>query len=102
MRKVAGYVRVSSEELSREGISLDAQRARIEAYCAMRSLELVELVEDPGVSASRPLRARAGGQRLLELLRRRRIAGVVAFKLDRLFRNCADCWRTSRCGTARA
>jgi site-specific DNA recombinase len=91
MRKVAGYVRVSTEEQSREGISLDTQRARIRAYCAMRGLELVELVEDPGVSASRPLRAREGGRRLLELLRRRRIAGVVAFKLDRLFRNCADC-----------
>lgn len=91
MRKVAGYVRVSSEEQSREGISLDAQRARIVAYCAMRGLELVELVEDAGVSASKPLKARPGGQRILELLRRRRIAGVVAFKLDRLFRNCADC-----------
>lgn len=91
MRKVAGYVRVSSEEQSREGISLDAQRARIVAYCAMRGLDLVELVEDPGVSAAKPLKARPGGQRILELLRRRRIAGVVAFKLDRLFRNCADC-----------
>jgi len=58
MRKVAGYVRVSSEEQSREGISLDAQRARIVAYCAMRGLDLVELVEDPGVSASKPLKAR--------------------------------------------
>ena len=82
MRKVAGYVRVSSEEQSREGISLDAQRARIVAYCAMRGLDLVELVEDPGVSAAKPLNARPGGQRILELLRRRRIAGVVAFKLD--------------------
>ena len=91
MRKVAGYVRVSSEEQSREGISLDAQRARIEAYCTMRGLALAEMVDDPGVSAAKPLRARPGGQRLLELLRRRRVAGIVAFKLDRLFRNCADC-----------
>jgi hypothetical protein len=43
MRKVAGYVRVSSEEQSREGISLDAQRARIVAYCAVRGLDLVQL-----------------------------------------------------------
>jgi DNA invertase Pin-like site-specific DNA recombinase len=91
MRKVAGYVRVSSEEQSREGISLNAQRARIAAYCTMRGLELAETVEDPGVSASKPLRARPGGQHLLDLLRRRRVSGIVAFKLDRLFRNCADC-----------
>jgi DNA invertase Pin-like site-specific DNA recombinase len=73
MRKVAGYVRVSSEEQSREGISLDAQRARIVAYCAMRGLDLVELVEDPGVSASKPLKARLGGQRILELLQSSRL-----------------------------
>jgi site-specific DNA recombinase len=91
MRKVAGYIRVSSEEQSREGISMDAQRARIAAYCTMRGLELAETVEDPGVSASKPLRARPGGQHLLDLLRRRRVSGIVAFKLDRLFRNCADC-----------
>jgi DNA invertase Pin-like site-specific DNA recombinase len=91
MRKVAGYIRVSSEEQSREGISMDAQRARIAAYCTMRGLELAETVEDPGVSAAKPLRVRPGGQRLLELLRRRKVSGIVAFKLDRLFRNCADC-----------
>ena len=91
MRKVAGYIRVSSEEQSREGISLDAQRARIAAYCIMRGLELDETVEDPGVSAAKALRVRPGGQRLLELLRRRKVSGIVAFKLDRLFRNCADC-----------
>jgi len=62
MRKVAGYVRVSREEQSREGISLDAQRARIAAYCAMRGLELAQIVEDPGVSAAKALRARPGGE----------------------------------------
>jgi site-specific DNA recombinase len=91
MRKVAGYIRVSSEEQSREGSSLPAQRARIEAYCTMRALDLVEIVEDPGVSASKALAARAGGRHLLEILRRRRVSGIVAFKLDRLFRNCGDC-----------
>ncbi len=91
MRKMAGYVRVSSEEQSTEGFSLDTQRARIEAYCTMRGLELADVIVDPGVSASKPLRVRPGGARLLELLRRRRVAGVVAFKLDRLFRNCGDC-----------
>jgi len=57
----------------------------------MRGLELAETIDDPGVSAAKPLRVRPGGQRLLDLLRRRKVAGLVAFKLDRLFRNCADC-----------
>ncbi len=90
-RRIAGYVRVSSEEQAIEGISLEAQRARIAAYCAMRDLDLVEVVEDRDISAGRALRARPGGRRLLELVRRRRIVGIAACKLDRLFRNCADC-----------
>jgi len=57
----------------------------------MRGLELAETIDDPGVSAAKPLRVRPGGQRLLDHLRRRKVAGLVAFKLDRLFRNCADC-----------
>lgn len=31
--KAVGYVRVSSEKQAREGVSLDNQRSRIEAYC---------------------------------------------------------------------
>ncbi|MBV8267863.1 MAG: recombinase family protein, partial [Planctomycetaceae bacterium] len=31
-----GYCRVSSEGQAAEGVSLDAQRARIEAWCAAR------------------------------------------------------------------
>jgi DNA invertase Pin-like site-specific DNA recombinase len=91
VKGVIGYVRVSTEEQSREGVSLAAQGARIQAYTAMRSLPLSEIIEDAGVSASRPLRSRAGGARLLELVRQRRVSGVIAFKLDRLFRNCVDC-----------
>lgn len=86
-----GYVRVSTEEQSKEGYSLQAQRARIEAYCTMRGLRLIEVIEDAGVSAGPPLRTRSGGARLLELVRQRRVSAVVAFKLDRLFRNCVDC-----------
>jgi DNA invertase Pin-like site-specific DNA recombinase len=31
-----GYIRVSTEDQAREGISLEAQQARIEAYCGER------------------------------------------------------------------
>jgi len=74
-----------------EGVSMDAQRARIEAYCAMRDLRLAEIVADPGVSGGKPLCARDGGRRLLEIVKTRGATAVVALKLDRLFRNCADC-----------
>jgi site-specific DNA recombinase len=88
---VVAYCRVSTEEQAIEGVSLDAQQARIRAYCAMRGLELVDVVIDAGVSGYKPLAERGGGARLLDMVRARRVHGVVALKLDRLFRNCADC-----------
>jgi DNA invertase Pin-like site-specific DNA recombinase len=88
--QVVGYVRVSTEEQEREGVSLDAQRARLGAYCTMQGLELVEVVTDAAVSGTVPLGQRPGGARVVELL-----AGglrhVLTVKLDRLFRDAADC-----------
>ena len=91
---VVAYVRVSTEEQALEGVSLDAQEARIRAYCTMRGFALADVVIDAGVSAGKPLASREGGRRVLELLRSRKVAGIVALKLDRLFRNAADCLAT--------
>jgi DNA invertase Pin-like site-specific DNA recombinase len=91
---VVAYVRVSTEEQAQEGVSLDAQEARIRGYCQMRGLDLIEVVIDAGVSAGKPLATREGGQRLLELVRSKKVSSVVALKLDRLFRNAADCLST--------
>ncbi len=85
------YIRVSTEEQATEGLSLDAQERAVRAYCDMRGLALVECIIDPGISAGKPLHARPGGKHLLEALADRRTAAVVALKLDRLFRDCADC-----------
>jgi len=84
-----GYIRVSTDEQAVEGVSLDAQRAKLEAYATLRGLELVEVIVDAGVSAGKPLESRKGGAELLRALRRRKGAprAVVALKLDRLFRN---------------
>lgn len=89
--RVAVYVRVSTEEQARGGVSLEAQEATARAYLAMRGLDLAELVVDAGVSAGAPLATRPGGARVLELVRSGAVAGVVACKLDRLFRDCGDC-----------
>src|ERR1043166_3785486 len=90
-----GYIRVSLAEQAAEGISLDAQRAAIDAYAKMRGLDLVEIVAEPGVSGGKALSTRDGGRRILELVRQRRVRSVVAYKLDRLFRDCQDCLATT-------
>ena len=94
--KAIAYIRVSTEEQAAEGVSLDAQDRAVRAYAAMRGMELTEVVIDPGVSAGKPLADREGGRRVLEAVRRRKVDAVVAYKLDRLFRDCADCLTVTR------
>ena len=85
------YLRVSTQEQAREGISLAAQEARLRAYCTLRGLRVVEVATDAGVSGGKPMHTRAGGQRILDLVQRSAVGHVIAYKLDRLFRDCADC-----------
>jgi len=89
-----GYARVSTWEQAAEGFSLGAQRGVIEAYCRIKGLALTEIVEDPGVSASRPLAQRPGGSRLMALVESGKIGHVVFARLDRGFRNASDCLTT--------
>lgn len=86
-----GYIRVSTEEQAREGVSLDAQEASLRAYCALKGVNLVEVIIDAGVTASKPLATREGGSRLLGMVKRGEVQAVVTYKLDRLFRNAGDC-----------
>ncbi len=89
--KAVAYVRVSTLEQAREGVSLDAQTERLEAYCKMQDLELVAMIREEAVSGSVPLDKRPGGQELLRLVKTKQIEHIVALKLDRLFRNTEDC-----------
>jgi DNA invertase Pin-like site-specific DNA recombinase len=103
MEKAIAYVRVSSEEQSREGVSLDAQEQRIRAYAALRGLHLTTIFREEGVSAKIPLRQRPQGLKLVEALAKKKAKHVIAVKLDRLFRNAADAldqsekWDKARC-----
>jgi DNA invertase Pin-like site-specific DNA recombinase len=66
--KVLGYVRCSTAEQAVEGMSLQAQRSRIASWCEATGAELVEVIEDGGVSGTRPLTDRPGGARVAQLL----------------------------------
>ena len=88
--KAVIYIRVSTEEQARKGISLEGQELELRAYCKTAGLDVVEVIADPGVSGFRPLGDRPGGLRLLEALASGEAQAVVAWKLDRLFRNAAN------------
>lgn len=89
------YIRVSTDEQARHGVSLDTQEERLRAYCAMRELEVVGVIRDEGVSAFKLLETRPGGAELLRTIAAGKAAHVVALKLDRLFRNAADALSTT-------
>lgn len=90
----AGYCRVSTADQYREGVSLDAQRDRIESYCTAHGITLAGIFTDPGVSGGTPLADRPEGTKLMDAITRRQVNAVVALKLDRLFRSTVDCLET--------
>ena len=50
MQKAIGYIRVSTQGQADEGVSLSAQRAKIEAWCIANDMELAAVFTDAGLS----------------------------------------------------
>lgn len=86
--KAVGYVRVSSEQQASEGVSLDAQRHKLRAYCKAMDIELIDIIADEGYSASNL--KRPGLQVALTMLRRGQASTLIVVKLDRLTRCVKD------------
>lgn len=89
------YVRVSTADQSKNGVSLEAQEERLRAYCVAAGLDLVALVCEDGVSASIPLADRPQGAELLAAVKNG-VTHVVTLKLDRLFRDAEDALHWTR------
>lgn len=79
-----GYVRVSSDEQARGGVSLDAQAEKIRAYCRLHDLDLGEIYTDAGVSGKTTTRPAL--DRAMEQVAKRRVSHFIVTKLDRLSR----------------
>jgi len=56
----------------------------------MRSLELVHIHVEQGVSGKIPLKQRPEGMKLVQAISKKRAKHVLSLKLDRLFRSAAD------------
>ena len=89
-----GYVRVSTEDQAKEGVSLDNQKAKIEAYCQLKDLELLEIIEDAGISAKNL--KRPGVQKVLGMARKKKVDAIIVYKLDRIFRSTVDALETTK------
>lgn len=88
VRHTVAYIRVSTEEQAREGVSLDAQESKIVAYAAALGWTLSDIVRDAGESAKSL--NRSGIVTLLEQVRAVWIERIVVAKLDRLTRSVRD------------
>jgi DNA invertase Pin-like site-specific DNA recombinase len=86
--RTIAYVRVSTTKQADEGVSLDAQRAKLEAYASLYDLQIVEVVVDAGASAK--TLDRPGLARALDMLRTGKADALLVVKLDRLTRSVRD------------
>src|ERR1700688_2244349 len=83
-----GYVRVSTDRQAEQGVSLEAQEAKIRAMGTVQGADLLEVIVDGGESAKSL--NRPGLQRLLALVNAGKIDAVIVAKLDRLTRSVKD------------
>lgn len=83
-----GYIRVSTDGQAEEGVSLTAQREKIEAWAKLHDEEEVLIFEDAGLSGS-SMSARDGLLRALQEVCRRRGA-LIVYSLSRLARSTRD------------
>lgn len=87
MKQAIGYIRVSTEQQANEGVSLEAQRAKIEHWCKANDYELVNVYVDAGISG-KSMDKRAG---LLDALKSlKKGMALVSYSLSRLARSTKD------------
>lgn len=83
-----GYIRVSTDKQAEFGVSLDAQKQRIETYCSLHDLDLLDLMED--ASSAKSIDGRPSMKRLIKMARNGAVDAVITCKLDRMFRNTVE------------
>lgn len=89
--RALAYLRVSTADQADRGVSLDAQRAKVEAYASLYDVNIVDVLVDAGESAKTLERPQL--QAALARLRRGDADALLVVKLDRLTRSVADLGR---------
>lgn len=87
--RVAGYVRVSTNEQADSGFGLAVQRQAIEDYARAAGYELVQIYEDAGLSGSLPVAERPALAALLAAVDAGELDAVIVKSSDRFARSLA-------------
>lgn len=93
MKRLLGYVRVSTEEQAIHGLSIEAQTAALHEWAKSNGHKLVDVYTDAGISARKPASKRPELQRLLADVAAGKGELIVFTKLDRWFRNIAEYYK---------
>ena len=84
------FERVSTEEQSKHGFSIQAQTEALEKYCVDNNIKIVDHYCDEGVSAGKPYTKRPEMKRLLDDVQAGKIDIILFTRLDRWFRNVKE------------
>lgn len=88
--RVGIYVRVSTQEQKKHGLSVDSQIQALTQYCQDNQHTVVGIYNDAGYSAKKKYTSRPALLRLIEDCKRGKIDIILFTKLDRWFRSVAD------------
>lgn len=88
MKKVAIYVRVSTQDQAEEGYSVDEQIDKLKMYCQIKDWHIHNTYVDPGFSGSNVQRPAL--QKLIRDVKTTVVDTVLVYKLDRLSRSQKD------------
>ena len=89
MKKLIGYVRVSSNISKLKGNSISNQISKVEDFCGLNDYELVDIMKDEGKSGMEYSK-RDGYLELINKCKTDKIDGVVVYCLSRLGRRMKD------------
>lgn len=87
MRQAIAYVRVSTAAQALEGVSLEAQQAKIRAWCEVNDYQLAEVFVDAGISGA-SMEGRDGLAAALEAAGKGQ--ALVVYAISRLARSTKD------------
>jgi len=87
MASAIGYIRVSTEGQAQDGVSLDAQRAKIEAWALLNDYQLTAIHVDAGISG-KGMANRPGLQAALNDCRKG--TALVVYSMSRMSRSTKD------------
>ena len=83
--KAVIYCRTSTSQQS-----TNSQMKPLMEYCQNSQYDLIDVIEDTGVSGSKKGRSREGMKKVMEMVNKRLVDVVVVYSVDRIGRNLTD------------